>query len=72
MTQEAHVHEFIIWQFMPITRVRQDYPGTAGDKAFIMQACECGVSKAWDYGPAKDMLEKAKALKAKLLKNDVK
>lgn len=64
MVLEDHQHDYVKWQLLVITRVQHDYSGSAGDKAFILKACECGKTKAWDYGSTDSMKDRLMEIKA--------
>lgn len=60
--KEKHEHLFVL----KIKRIRADnvrYPGSTGDKAFILQACKYGKETAIDMGATALMLARYKELK---------
>lgn len=54
--QKNHKHKYTTTKIKRIDRIDNPrYPGTPGDKAFLMKVCECGKFQAIDYGPTKDL-----------------
>jgi hypothetical protein len=58
-----HDHVYNLPKMVRITRIQprkepHGYNGTAGDKAFLVYACECRAYKAFDYGSFNKMRAK--------------
>lgn len=64
----THQHTWGEWSVRPIKIIQQrpepnDYYGTAGDKAFLVQQCtSCPKVEPRDFGPTEAMREKLERL----------
>lgn len=53
---ELHKHEYKDIGIARITRIDNNaYPGSAGDKSFLMHVCKCKDKKAFEYGATDKM-----------------
>lgn len=53
---EKHTHQADRIGIARITKdINPDYPGTSGDKSFLMHVCKCGYMEAFEYGSTSSM-----------------
>lgn len=59
-SEDKHKHDYSTLDIRRVSADNKLYSGTTGDKAIIYQKCQCGASKAIDYGDVRKMAVKFK------------